>query len=227
MSIRIGLCRSFGILALATLLAACGGRTLTGGGDAGINSNGNHNGNGNSYSDAGVGLDGGTSACIEDDQCVIAIRTDNCCEAAQAASLIEVESDNCLELWPPMWDHVPQNCLDAWDPQCAYIDCMPGPPRWRIAGCNASGTACVEQPECQTASDCTLAIDTRKCCPCPEGVPPALVDRDPCFIPHPQGGNAPQYCYPTMCPEMPCSQCTNNPPRCIDDNVCWNDNPGW
>lgn len=199
-------------LALITVVG-CGGRTLSGTGDASANTN-------------NIGGDAG-GLCV-DDMCVIGIRTDNCCEAAFATTLGAIAADPCLDPWPSLWEQIPQSCSDAWDPECAYIDCMPGPPRWRIAECTAADGVCEMVPECSSASDCVLGIDHRKCCPCPEGVPPELVEADPCITLH-EGGSTtvPVACYPTMCPEMPCAQCPLNPPQCTDDGACWNDNPGW
>jgi len=205
-----------------TVAAGCGGRTMPGTSDAGENSNDNTN-----NSNTNAGPDAGVTECI-DEECVIGIRTDNCCEAAFATTLDAILSDPCLVPWPMVWDEIPQACMDAWDPECAYIDCMPGPPRWRIADCTAPDGVCEMVPECSVADDCVLGVDHRKCCPCPEGVPPELIDIDPCFTAHPDGGTTvPTECFPNMCPAMPCSLCTENPPQCTADGACWNDNPGW
>jgi len=213
-------------MALALALAAgCGGRTLWSTNDAATNNNTNSNTNTNTNHI--IGEDAGVTECI-DEQCVIGIRTDNCCEAAFATTLNAIVQDPCLDIWPSLWERTPEACRDAWDPECAYIDCMPGPPRYRIADCTAPDGVCEMVPECVDASDCVLGVDHRKCCPCPEGMPPELVERDPCITAYPDNGTTvPVECMPTMCPEMPCIECTNQAPQCITDGVCWNDNPGW
>jgi hypothetical protein len=215
-------------LAATTAMAAagCGGRTLWATGDAGTNTNSNTNSN-NVNTNTNTAVDAGVVECI-DERCLIGIRTDNCCEAAFATTLDAVLQDPCLDVWPLLWERIPQACNDAWDPECAYIDCMPGPPRWRIAECTAPDDVCEMVPECAAGTDCVLGVDHRKCCPCPEGLPPELVERDPCITPYPDNGTTvPVECMPTMCPEMPCAVCTNAPPQCTEDGVCWSDNPGW
>ena len=222
------------IILSGLLAVGCGGRTAINPPDAATNSNGNNNNSvvqdagpqADAAVDAAVRPDGAVTQCTEDEQCVVAIRTDNCCEAAYPELRTTVQADPCLTRWPIQWDRVPQTCMDAWDPECDYIDCMPAPPQWRTAGCNQGG--CMLRPECESASDCTLALDTRKCCPCPEAVPPLLIAQDPCFV-SPQGGNAPQWCYPTACPEMPCEACRDNdPPQCnTEQQVCWDEQQGW
>jgi hypothetical protein len=221
--------------------AGCGGRSAFGSWDAGGNDNGTGNNN-NTTGDAavdpdarpgqdgGIGPDGSVGACTDDDQCALAIRTDNCCQVAYPELVTYIQADPCLARWPLIWHRVPQSCLDAWDPECDYIDCVPSAPVWRSAACRADGAGCESVPECDGPDDCTLAIDTRKCCPCPEAVPPLLIEQDPCLVPL-QGGNSPGWCAPQACPAMPCTQClpeADDPPRCnAEQQVCWDDQPGW
>lgn len=195
--------------------------------DGGPSGDGTVSGDGSAHGDGTVRPDGASPGpCTDDDECVAAIRTDNCCEVGYAELRRRVESDLCLEFWPYAWSNVPQECLDRWDPECAFIDCMPAPPQWRNAVCTRSG--CVLAPECSRPSDCELAMNMTLCCPCPEAVPAGFADLHPCFVPHPQGGTVPQDCYPQACPAMPCPQCPSNaPPQCNQEQVCWNENPGW
>jgi hypothetical protein len=202
------------LVILALCAGACGGRSLpTGQHDGGVR-------------DGAVGdallrdgavdgsfrPDGGTTGCTTDPECAVAVRTDNCCEAAYPELVATIASDPCLELWSAYGSvPVPQSCMDAWDPQCAYVDCMPAPPPSRVARCDQGH--CEFALECNEAASCVLATDVRECCPCPMVMPAALLAVDPCLIK--QGGTAPQSCYPQMCPAVPCQVCETPAINCL------------
>jgi hypothetical protein len=196
------------LVLLAFCVCACGGRNLPSGDQDGA------------VRDGAVGdallRDGATDGpylpdgmlgiCISDDQCAVAVRTDSCCEAAYPEKVWNIASNLCVEYWFNYgYAAVPQQCRDKWDPQCAYIDCMPAPPPSRVARCDRG--ACEFAIECVDPTDCTVAIDTRSCCPCPTVVPAALLDVDPCLVKYPQAGPAPTGCAPQACPAMPCPVC--------------------
>ena len=42
--------------------------------------------------------------CAEDNQCVAAIRVDNCCEQAFPATHADIAADPCLVYWPHYWE---------------------------------------------------------------------------------------------------------------------------
>ncbi len=152
-------------------------------------------------------------ACTEDSNCRVAVRTDNCCEAAYPEKIWVIDFDPCLEYWSVLDSvSVPQQCRDAWDPQCAYVDCMPAPPPSRTARCNQG--QCEFAAECASASDCVLVIDTRQCCPCPAVVPRGLYLADECLLGYPNAVG-PTGCEPTACPAMPCPVCEVPTANCL------------
>jgi hypothetical protein len=155
--------------------------------------------------------------CTLDDQCVLAIRTDNCCEHAFAATVSDIEADLCLSYWSGYWNDVPQECLDRWDPECDYIDCMPAPPPSRATECN--GSSCFFVSECASDDDCTRLLNWRECCPCPEAWPLSMVGRDPCLtLPT---ASPPEGCQPLHCDAVLCEPCSISPAlRCDPDYGC-------
>lgn len=155
--------------------------------------------------------------CTLDTECVLAIRTDNCCEQAFAASRADVEADLCLSYWSGYWTDAPEECMERWDPECAYIDCMPAPPPSRATLCE--GPSCIFVPECATVEDCTRLLNWRECCPCPQAWPKSMVGHDPCMtLPNaaPPTGCRPDYCDDVLC--EPCSQAPQM--RCEPEYGC-------
>ena len=199
------------LVLLACGAAACGGRHLpTGQQDAAVDDA--------QHRDGPMIPDGFYNpACTKDDNCRVAVRTDNCCEAAYPEKIWIIDFDPCLEYWSAYGAvSIPQECLDAWDPQCAYIRCAPGSPPSRAARCN-QGT-CEFATECATPADCVLVMDTRKCCPCPEVVPRGLYVVDPCLLAYPNSVG-PTDCEPTACPAVPCELCQVPAINCLQQ-VC-------
>ncbi|MBI5480294.1 MAG: hypothetical protein HY906_15625 [Deltaproteobacteria bacterium] len=196
------------LVLLALCVGACGGRSLPPGQDDGAVRDGAvgdalHR---DGAVDGPYRPDGGTTGCTVDTECAVAVRTDNCCQAAYPELVSAIAADPCLELWSAYGSlSIPRQCLDKWDPQCAVIDCMPAPPPSRVARCDRG--ACEFAIECVDPTDCTVAIDTRSCCPCPTVVPAQLLDVDRCLVKYPQTGPAPSGCAPQACPAMPCPAC--------------------
>ena len=151
--------------------------------------------------------------CEEDEECLAAIRTDNCCEAAFPATLSDIEEDECLVVWPIAWETVSSSCLDRWPEECAYIDCMPAPPPSRAVECGPDG--CEFVGECEENEECGLVVDTRKCCFCPEVWPLSMVSHVPCLVR--SGDPIPAGCRPPECENILCEECDPPPsPNCID-----------
>ena len=191
------------LVLLACCVAACGGRSLPHEGDGGAHDGAVGDG---SRRDAIQINDSGRLGCGADSDCVIAVRTDNCCQAAYPELIWNVAGDSCLELWSAAGPvNILPECYNRWDPQCAYVDCMPAPPESRVARCDQG--FCTYALECIDPTDCTLATNARECCPCPVAVPARLLDADACLAKYPQGGTPPQSCYPGACPTMPCQVC--------------------
>lgn len=197
------------LVLLALGLAGCGGRHLpTEHRDAAV-ADGTHR-DGTSIPDGFY-----NPACAKDDDCRVAVRTDNCCESAYPEKVWIVDFDPCLEYWSAYGAvSVPEECLDRWDPQCAYVDCMPGPPPSRVARCDQGH--CEFALECNDPSACMLVLDVRECCPCPTAVPRALYQVDPCLTKYPQDAFPPEDCYPQACPAMPCQECPVPTSSCRD-----------
>lgn len=155
--------------------------------------------------------------CSRDTECIAAVRVDNCCQPAFPATHDDVAADPCLVYWPPWSQQIPQPCLDQWDPVCAVIDCAPNPPASRAMEC--SDNVCDFIPECDGADDCTLLVDFRQCCPCPEAWPASMADHDPCLVR--PGNQPPSSCIPPECFEVMCEQCPPDPTvECTAEQVC-------
>ncbi len=155
-------------------------------------------------------------ACIEDTECVAAIRMDNCCEQAFPATRADIAADPCLVEWPYYWEDVPQECYDAWDPICDMIDCAPSPPPYRSVQCSSDGCAFME--ECADANDCTRLVDHRECCSCPTAWPASMVGHDPCLLP--VGQTAPADCRPESCNDVLCEPCAEAPDMDCQNSQC-------
>lgn len=155
--------------------------------------------------------------CTRDTECIAAIRVDNCCQPAIPATHDDVDSDPCLVYWPIGWEGIPQECFDLWDPQCALIDCAPWPPASRAMECEQN--MCGYVPECERQDDCTLLVDHRQCCPCPEAWPSSMSDHDPCLLP--KGAYPPGDCIPDACDGVMCEQCPPDPVvNCSHEETC-------
>ncbi len=155
--------------------------------------------------------------CADDTECVAAIRTDNCCEQAFPATHDDIAADPCLTYWPLSWQDIPQACWDAWPEYCDSVDCAPSGPSSRAMYCASDG--CAFGTECTTPSDCTLLIDHRACCSCPQSWPASMVGHDPCILP--VGEIPPAGCMPEACDAVQCEQCL--PPvaqECTYEGTC-------
>lgn len=109
--------------------------------------------------------------------CVVAIRTDNCCTSAQPVRRSQLQADPCLvEVAPSLhrmqWVASP-SCRAKWTENCELIDCISPPPASRIVKPDANGV-CRFVDECQSDSDCFVGSYNGVCCPCAEGFPLAL-----------------------------------------------------
>lgn len=198
------------VLVAIGLAVACGGKTkdnLGASGDAGAAGN------------AGAGgtpatRDAGT---VPASDCVIAVRTDTCCDNPRAVTRAEVEADLCLETFRPTV-FAPE-CQAAQPPECELVDCDFGPLPSRLVA--PDGAGCRFTDECDTDSDCTVAFDYRQCCvQCSSRiVPRELVRTEPCVTEELVPGAAPAGCTPPACPDIPCAPCPPErpEPQCVVD----------
>jgi hypothetical protein len=133
----------------------------------------------------------------------VAIRVDICCAAAEPATAEEVSQDPCLVPYPVSYSKIPKSCQDKWPEWCDYVDCAESPPESRLVHRLPDGR-CAYKDECLTDVDCTLAVDVRRCCTCPEPYPRELIDVDPCVV----------------LPEQAESPSPGCPDRCTDFVLC-------
>ena len=114
--------------------------------------------------------------------CVIAVRVDKCCTAAQPVVAQQLDHDPCLARWPlkPGFQ-VPAECKAKWTVDCNAIDCTWMPGKTRLV--KAVGETCEWQSECNSDAECKAAVDTRRCCSCPAGYPGLLLAQEPCLVP--------------------------------------------
>lgn len=138
----------------------------------------------------------------EGERCVVAIRTDNCCESAQPVKASAVALDPCLVLWPPKYP-IDEACEAKWETNCNELDCMSAPPLSRVAA--LVNGQCQFTDECTTVEDCTIATDLRHCCSCDQAYPKALLEVDPCLL-TPNMASAPESCLPD-CSAVRCDEC--------------------
>ncbi len=167
--------------------------------------------------DAGTS-DGAVKDAASAGDCVIAVRTDDCCTAAEAVSASEVAKDPCWELYRP--EKIEPQCLAAQPKQCELIDCDYTPPKSRTVQRDAAGQ-CVFVDECTNNDDCTLAFDYGECCVNCTGkiLPKSLVAADPCLSTELFPGAAPADCKTPNCSTVKCASCLPEKadPRCLAD----------
>ncbi len=175
---------------LLLALGACGGRALTPSADGG-SSDGkvgpSVDGTSIPTNDARrAGLDGirfqvDGPSIPKMPRCVVAIRTDNCCQAPKPALVSEVESDPCLM---PIRQHRPRprpspSCQKKWPAVCATMFCA-SPSAPSLSAAFVSGQ-CRYVDECQTRNDCMVAAFKDQCCACGDVFPKAMVLQRPCL----------------------------------------------
>ncbi len=155
--------------------------------------------------------------CTQDTECVPVLRTDNCCEVAFPGTHADVAADPCLTYWPIGWSEIPQQCYDQWPELCDLVDCAPVQPSSRAMYCSSDG--CAFADECEQTSDCTLMVDHRQCCFCPEAWPVSMIGHDPCIVP--LGEIPAEGCYLEACLGVMCEECPPNPvPDCALGGTC-------
>jgi len=190
-------------LALLTGAAACGGRPAPGTGDGGLLSDTYQPGTDGST--PGVDL---TSPPTGGAECVVAIRVDNCCTAAHPAPAQQVAQDPCLVPWPIAYP-IPAVCKAKWPEKCDLIDCAPMAPVSRLTQPVPGGT-CAWKTECETAADCRLAYDARRCCECAQPYPLELVQRELCIHDYTINSPPPKQC-DGECAAVKCKPCPPPP----------------
>jgi hypothetical protein len=168
-------------------------------------------------------VDAGTSDAANNDaasngDCVIAVRTDNCCTTPEAVSASEVAQDPCLEPYRPK--KIESQCLAAQPKECELIDCDYAQPKSRSVRRNAAGQ-CAFVDECQGDADCTLAFDYSECCVNCTGqiLPTSLLAQDPCLATELFPGAGPADCKTPDCSAVKCASCLPEKadPRCVVD----------
>ncbi|MFO7567191.1 MAG: hypothetical protein R6X02_31385 [Enhygromyxa sp.] len=156
--------RCFTALIITTCLSACGpGPSLGSGsdveqGDDESESEGESEGESESESGAGE-LD-----------CRLAIRLDQCCNQAFAATVEEIEAEPCVAEWPVDWGTLPSElaaaCIEAQPNWCEIVDCDYAQPASDMVGPDGEGGCRYLCPE-----DMHLAYRQAGC-----GEPPPVVE---------------------------------------------------
>lgn len=129
------------------------------------------------------GASGGSagSGGAPDDECVAAIRVDQCCAQAQPVPRSELEADGCLVLFPSGLRATELPDCPGYDPEaCAAVDCDGPSAPSRLVRADGGG-ACQFVDECETVEDCVQGLDFGTCCDCPAPMPRALVEDDECL----------------------------------------------
>jgi hypothetical protein len=184
------------VVTLTLLLAACGGRpTPLTGDDAG-------------YPEPDLHTPPTIPPTIPPSGCVVAIRIDDCCTSPYPAPAQMVAQDPCLVPYPAP-SPLPQACAAKWPKQCAAVKCSFAPPISRLATPVPGGT-CAWKSECNTAADCRLAYDARRCCDCPKPWPLELVQSEVCIHDYLINGPPPKHCT-AHCLGSDCLPCTGPP----------------
>jgi hypothetical protein len=155
------------------------------------------------------------------DDCLLAIRVDECCQPAMPATRQQVAADPCLVPYPPR-DRDTQHCPDLMLEIC---DCS-----WRAIRPTsylvelASDGQCYFVGECETAADCTVARDfTLSCCACPSVFPRPYVAQQACVV----GGPAedPGDDCMEICPDS-CGECGPSPVDSDGEYECVHEEDG-
>lgn len=138
-------------------------------------------------------------------ECVIAIRTDDCCQLPVPVATAQVDADPCLVLWPPVYP-LDASCRAKWPSECDRVDCRDERPPSRAV--ERVDGVCQFVDECQTIDDCVFATNMRVCCPCADVYPPGLVAQDVCLVL--EGQQVPSACLPD-CTNVQCEMCIPPP----------------
>jgi hypothetical protein len=193
---------------------AVGGASATGGGSGSASSGGAGHGGTAGSGSGGLsgegGIDGGASdagldSSIAEGVCVVATRIDECCPSWQPVPRGEALQDPCLvaigERLP--FDSAAQSCLP---PFCPEGFCPQALQPSQLAEPSGADGECVFVDECRAESDCVLAIDDGKCCPCPQNLPAPLVEREPCLRDATEAWQSLDECS-IPCPLIACPEC--------------------
>lgn len=85
----------------------------------------------------------GESETGSNDECLLAIRLDLCCNQAFPATAAEVEADPCVVVWPIDWESLPpevvSTCTAAQPEWCETVDCDFAEPASEMVGPTADG----------------------------------------------------------------------------------------
>jgi hypothetical protein len=123
---------------------------------------------------AGAGATGGDGA-----ECVLA-QTVACCPSFAPVTRAELEASECLVAVGE--EPAPGERERCGATLCPEIECAYVPLPSRVLEPDGNG-GCRYADECDTVSDCQVAIDCCTCCACEDQTPRALVSQGLCFIP--------------------------------------------
>jgi hypothetical protein len=139
--------------------------------------------------------------------CYVGVQADDCCSRPVAADSRAL-GDPCFVAYEDVSNRamLESSCPDA--AICRTMNCTYEPPPSRVVTRDDTGT-CVFTDECDPDTDpCIVAIDYHDCCACPEMLPRALVQDDPCIATSDEP--APTGCID--CSAISCGTCRANPP---------------
>lgn len=164
---------------------------------------------------AGAAGTGGGMTASPPLECVLAVRLDSCCQQAVAATVQEVEADECLVEFDRNGKYpqpVVDTCFARIAAQCTATLCeLSWPPSLAVVA-DASGM-CSFADECQSAADCAIASDHENGCACPRAWPRSFVDAHECII-------EPGQQLPAQCPQDAGLLCLCSPPwtpQCVEE----------
>lgn len=176
---------SFVLVALGGV--ACGGEVDDGANDGGTTSAGGAGGTtsggaspGGGAPAGGGGVVGGAAGSGAMMGCFVAVQIDDCCSEPVAADAL-APADPCLVPYADRYQEEHREACPAAE-SCLIRNCTYFEPASRVVIRDETG-ACVLADECDPAEiTCQIATDYNRCCSCPEVLPQALVDADPCVV---------------------------------------------
>lgn len=190
----------------AAWMVGCGGRTFTGAQDGALANNHNTNQNANTNQNHNQNNNNIPGECQTADDCLPALKWDQCCACPVSASQDDLEADPCLI--PLLQSHIPDECIV----DCPAVECPPCASHSWTAACT-NGTCTWQQGRCTQNTDCVIALPVHDCCLAAYPATHDDIDEDPCLLYWSQWSyEVPETCQEQWRPECASFDCAPSGP---------------
>lgn len=193
------------LVLLGLSLSACVDRGAPGG-QNNANNNANTNSNSNTNSNTNSNSNNNQGECNSADDCVVALKYDECCACPRPASQADMAADPCL--LPLGTEEIPDQCQVV----CPAMPCEECRDAGRTVTCREGRCEWFEG-HCDRDDDCVVGIWTDDCCTAAIPVTKDDIAQDQCLQYWPiQDGIIPQACQDKWDPQCAYVDCAPQPP---------------